>query len=173
MFNNPDRKKARVSEQLGEEARNLLRKIVERSAYRQLMLANIRGHGMKLVPEIEEKILLAQDIEHSLRVLQQVELLYAELGGNELALAVRDKMERIPYPVTRLELGMCLSLCDRAERVTAESYVDSASREFAAIALSLLAMDKTSAARGEETLARFCAEAGNRPAAQQMFQRWL
>ncbi len=159
--------------ELDEESKGLLRRIVERQAYRQMMIEKIRGHGLKFVPEIDAQILLAQDIVHSLRVMQQIEFCYAEIGGDDLVTAVRDKMERIPYPASRLELAICLALCDRAERVAAESYVDSRSSEFAAIALSILAMDRTSTRQGEELFKGFCAESGNRHAAQQMFQRWL
>ena len=159
--------------EIDEESKGLLRRIVERQAYRQMMLEKIRGHGLKFVPEIDAQILLAQDIVHSLRVMQQIELYYSEIGGSDLVLSVRDKMERIPYPGSRLELSICLALCDRAERVVAESYVESSSSEFAAIALSILAMDRTSTRAGEELFKGFCSEPGNRHAAQQMFQRWL
>ncbi len=158
---------------IDEESKGLLRRIVERQAYRQMMIEKIRGHGLKFVPEIDAQILLAQDIVHSLRVMQQIELLYSDIGGDDLVTAVRDKMERIPYPASRLELAICLALCDRAERVAAESYVDSSSTEFAAIALSILAMDRTSTRAGEELFKGFCGEPGNHHAAQQMFQRWL
>ena len=136
-------------QELSEEAKGLLRKIVERQAYRQMMIEKIRGHGLKYVPEIDAQILLAQDIVHSLKLMQQIELLYSQLGGNDLVTATRDKMERIP------------------------SYVDSRCEDFAAIALSILAMDRTSTRQGEELFKGFCSEAGNRHAAQQMFQRWL
>src|SRR6185295_3671399 len=101
--------------ELDQESQALLRRIVERQAYRQLMAANIRGHGLKFVPELEEKVLLARDLEHSLRILEQVESLYAALGGTDLSMAVRNPMDRIPYPSSRLELAVCLSLCDSAE----------------------------------------------------------
>ena len=159
--------------EIDEESKGLLRRIVERQAFRQMMLEKIRGHGLKFVPEIDAQILLAQDIVHSLRVMQQIELYYSEIGGSDLVLAVRDKMERIPYPGSRLELSICLALCDRAERVVAESYVESSSSEFAAIALSILAMDRTSTRQAEELFKGFCSEPGNHHAAQQMFQRWL
>jgi 1,2-phenylacetyl-CoA epoxidase catalytic subunit len=159
--------------ELDEESKSLLRRIVERQAYRQMMIEKIRGHGLKFVPEIDAQILLAQDIVNSLKVMQQIELLYSQIGGSDLVLAVRDKMERIPYPASRLELSICLALCDRAEHVAAESYVDSSSEDFAAIALSILSMDRTSTRQGEELFKGFCAEPGNRAAAQQMFQRWM
>lgn len=159
--------------QLDEESKALLRRIVERQAYRQLMVEQIRGHGLKFVPEVETQILLAQDIVHSLNIMLQIELLYAGLGGTDLVHSVRDKMERIPYPSSRLELAICLALCDRAERVAAESYVDSSCQDFAAIALSILSMDRTSTKQGEELFQRFAGEPANRNAAQAMFQRWL
>jgi hypothetical protein len=137
------------------------------------MAANIRGHGLKFVPDVEEKIPLARDLEHSLTILHEVERFYAAIGGADLSLAVRSQMERIPYPTSRLELAVCLALCDRAERVVAEGYVGSTSNDLAAIARSLLDMDRASTKSGEEFLIDFCKEAGNRPAAQQMFNRWL
>lgn len=160
------------SRELDEESRALLRRIVERQAYRQLMAANIRGHGLKYVPEIEEKGALARDLEASLAVLHEVVDLHARLGGSELEHAVRDQMERIPYPTTRLELAICLALCDRAERVVAQGYAGSKSPELAAIARALLD-DRTATTRGEEVFIRFCAEPGNRPAAQAMLSRWM
>jgi len=158
---------------IDEESRSLLRRVVERQAYRQLMAANIRAHGLKFVPEVEVKIPLVQDLEHSLRILREVERLYARLGGQDLANAVRAQMDRIPYPSSRLELATCLVLCDRAEQIAAEGYRDSACADFAAIARSLLSMDRTSTREGERLFTEFCSEAGNRPAAQQMFNRWL
>jgi hypothetical protein len=161
------------AEQLDEESRNLLRRIVERQAYRQLMAANIRGHGLKFVTDIEDKVALARDLERSLSVLHDVEGLHARLGGSDLSNAVRNQMERVPYPASRLELAICLALCDRAERIAAAGYVGSKSEEFAAIARSLLAIDRTATKRGEDLFSGFCTEAGNRPAAQAMFTRWV
>lgn len=159
--------------ELDQESQNLLRRIVERQAYRQLMAANIRGHGLKFVSELEEKVFLARDLEHSLRILEQVEKLYAAIGGTDLSMAVRNPMDRIPYPSSRLELAVCLSLCDSAERIAASGYQHSRSKDFAAIARSLLARDRTATQRGEKLFIEFCSEAGNRAGAQQMLNRWL
>src|SRR5439155_11814734 len=116
--------------------------------------------------EVEEKTALARELGQALAILREVERLYVGLGGQSLSLAARDKMEKIPYPASRLELGVCLSLCDRAERATAAGYVESAASDMAAIARSLLAAPRAGAQAGEELLAAFCAESGNVPAAQ-------
>lgn len=158
---------------LDEESKGLLRRIVERTAYRQLMAANIRGHGLKYLPGVEDKKRLARDLDDSLAVLPQVEALYTSLGGSDLTLATRDAMEKIPYPYSRLELAVCLALCDRTERLVAESYLEGKNREMAAIARTLLALERTSTKQLEGMFVEFCKEAGNRAAAQQLFNRWL
>lgn len=156
-----------------EETRNLLRLIVERQAYRQLMVANIRGHGMKFVPGLEEKLQLSQDLNCTLRIYHEIERLYIGLGGEDLPMAVRAKMERIPYPASRLELAVCLVMCDLAERLAAESYLDCCVPEYAAIARSLLDMVRANTRHGEELFMRFCSEPDNHPRARQITNRWL
>src|SRR5688500_4551533 len=90
-----------------EESRALLRKIVEGHAYRQLMLANIRGHGIKFLPEVEQKLASVVRLAHVLPLMRGVATLYAEIDGGDVVSAVRDRMERIPYPGSRLELALC------------------------------------------------------------------
>lgn len=156
-----------------EETRNLLRLIVERQAYRQLMVANIRGHGLKFLSSLEEKLQLSQDLSCTLSIYREIEQLYQGLGGDDLPTAVRAKMERIPYPASRLELAVCLVFCDLAERVAAESYLDCSVPEFAAIARSLLDMVRANTQQGEELFLQFCSEPDNLPRARQIIGRWL
>jgi hypothetical protein len=156
-----------------EESRALLRRIVERTAYRQIMVANIRGHGLKYLIDLSEKELLVRDLQAGLAALREVERLYAGLGGESLALSVRDSMERIPYPYSRLELAVCLALVGRAERLVAASYLDSSSAGMAAVARRIAELERPGTRMLEAQLAEFCAEAGNRPTAQQFFNRWL
>lgn len=161
------------SAQLDEESKGLLRRIVERTAYRQLMAANIRGHGLKYVMDVDEKRLVTRDLDASLAELGEIDALYARIGGSELTFAVRELMERIPYPYSRLEFGVCLALVDRTERLVAESYLESRSHEMATIARALRAADRPGTRMLEAQLAEFCGEAGNRPTAQQFVNRWL
>ena len=161
------------SAHLDEESKALLRRIVERTAYRQLMAVNIRGHGLKYVTEIGEKRAIEQDLDAALDALGVIEALYVKIGGAELTFAVRELMERVPYPYSMLELGTCLALVDRTERLVLESYRESRSSDMAAIAQLLLEADRPGSRMLEAHLARFCAEAGNRPTAQQFLNRWL
>lgn len=156
---------------LDEEAAGLLRRILERQAYRQRMAANIRGHGLKFVAELSEKLTLSTELEHCLRLLSEVERVHSDLGGEQLEDVVRPRMERIPYPESRQELAICLALTGRAERTVARSYVDSASREFAAIARTLA--EGTAQPEAEERFAAFAGDKSNRPQAQRYWDRWM
>jgi hypothetical protein len=156
-----------------EESRGLLRKIIEGQAYRQLMLINIRGHGIKFLPEVEEKLALATRLGTSLRQFEDVRALYSTLGFGEVVPAVRGKMERIPYPATRMELAICLLLCERVSWHALSAYADSRCVEFARIARARLAELRPVAQPDDPAFAQFCADESNRPLAQQLVQRWL
>jgi 1,2-phenylacetyl-CoA epoxidase catalytic subunit len=162
-----------VSSALNEEALALLRKIVEGQAYRQLMLANIRGHGIKFLGDLEAKIALAEQLELALRQFREVQRLYAQLCDADVVSAVRGKMERIPYPASRLELGLCLFLCQRVERAALLAYTDSASRDLAAVSLSRLEAAPFEELPQDPLFVEFCQEVSNRPHAQQLLNRWV
>lgn len=159
--------------ELDEESKALLRRILERTGYRQIMAANIRAHGLKFVLDVEDKIVLARDLEQYLLVLRETERVYASLDGSDFVLATRDQLEKIPYPYSRVELALCLALCDRAERVVVESFAGSRAGEVAAIAVMLLETERESTRFLERMLTDFCADPANHPAAQQFFNRWL
>lgn len=161
------------SAQLDEESKSLLRRIVERTAYRQLMAVNIRGHGLKYLTEIEEKRAIERELDAALAALGVIEALYVKIGGEGLTFAVRELMDRVPYPYSMLELATCLALVDRTERLVLESYLESRSADMASIARALLDTDRPGTRMLEAHLARFCAEPGNRPTAQQFLNRWL
>jgi hypothetical protein len=156
-----------------EEARVLLRKIVEGQAYRQLMLSNIRAHGIKFLPELEDKITQAERLTLSLVQFREVQRLHSKLSGTDVVSAVRGRMERIPYPASRMELAVCLFLCMRAERAALGAYVDSAAADFAAIARTRLEITPPGELPRDATFVEFCADPSNRPHAQQMVNRWL
>ena len=56
---------------LDEEGAAILRQILERQVYRQLMAANIRGHGLKFVPDPGRKQLLVRDLHDHLSGLEK------------------------------------------------------------------------------------------------------
>ena len=87
--------------------------------------------------------------------------------------SVRDAMERIPYPYSRLDLAVCLALVGRAERLVASTYFESKCAGMAAIARRIHDLDRTGTRMLEMQLADFCAELGNRATAQQFVNRWI
>lgn len=156
-----------------EETRGLLRKIIEGQAYRQLMLCNIRGHGIKFLPETEDKLRTAGALETSLRQFREVQRLYSTLGFGDVVSAVRNKMERVPFPATRMELAVCLFLCERVSWHALNAYVDSCAKDFAAIARTRLTELRELDMPEDSAFVEFCAEETNRPLAQQLVNRWL
>ncbi|MCC6405904.1 MAG: hypothetical protein IT453_01970 [Planctomycetes bacterium] len=160
-------------ERLGEESRGLLVKIVEGLAYRELMFANIRGHGLKYVHELDEKLRIVRELETALVLFREIERLYAALGSRDVISAVRDRMERIPYPTSRLELDLCLFLCEITSRTALAAYRGGACRELEALCLSRLESIPERSEPEHSEFVAFCADPSNRPHAQQMFSRWL
>lgn len=157
--------------ELDEEPRTVLRRIIEAQAYRQLMAMNIRGHCLKYLTDLESKVRVAEELHFNLAILREVRALYAQYGWENLESAVRDRMERIPYPGSRLEFDVFRLVCGRALVIAMESYVDCSNKEFAAIARSWIEGRPSDLEDAE--FAEFCAEASNRPHAQQMFNRWF
>jgi 1,2-phenylacetyl-CoA epoxidase catalytic subunit len=161
------------SQSFDEEGRGLLRRVIEGQAYRQLMLANIRGHGIKFAPEVEEKLALVRDLDAALLQIREIERLYTRLGFGDVVSAVRGKMERVPYPGTRLELAMCLFLCERVAWHASSAYVDCVQRDFAALARTRLDEGPAPDLPKDPAFVEFCRDATNRPLAQQLFNRWI
>lgn len=158
---------------LDEEARGLLRQIVERQAYRQLVAGNIRGFGLQFLPELDVKIRFTAELDQSLRVLREVERIHGRLGGEDLDAAVRPRMERIPYPESRLELASCLALTGRAERAAARSYIGCVDKDFAAVARTLVEADRRVTEDEESLFVEYASERSHRPQAQLYWDRWL
>ncbi len=158
---------------LDEEGKALLRKILVGQAYRQMMAANIRGHGLKFLGRPTGRLNLVKDLEHILGQAQRVQELYSTIGGGEVRREAAVKMDRIPYPGSRLELAAFLAAFDSAEAVAMEGYVESKSDEFAEIARVNLEHEYQATVRSQEFFQSFATDRGQHPHAQQMFDRWL
>jgi hypothetical protein len=154
-----------------EEARGLLRRIVESLAWRQIATINILGHCLKFINDLDTKLRVASELDLNLRLFRDVRALYSELGWENIEAAVRDRIDRLPYPSSRQEFGVAYHLIGLAESVAMQSYVQSSNPNFAAIALSYV---DAAASRPEPTrFVEFCAEPTNRPQAQAFLNRWL
>lgn len=162
-----------VSVRHDEETRGLFKRILEGQAYRQLMLSNIRGHGIKMLPEVADKTRVAAALLTSLQQFGELERLYRSQDFGDVVSAVRHKMERVPYPSTRMELAVCLFLCERVSWHALGAYVDSTVPEFAAFARARRAELRALEAPEDSAFAEFCADSTNRPLAQQLVNRWL
>lgn len=161
------------SKKLDEESKALLRRIIESQAARQLAAIDILGHGLRYLTDIESKRWFAEELVADVRIFREVEALYAALGWTGIEQAVREKRERVPFPGSRQEFGLCWYLLESAERAAMATYVGSASGEFAAVARSYIAQHSEGGRREEERFAEYCADRTNLPHAQQMLDKWL
>ena len=160
------------STRLVEEEQGLLRKILRALAYRQMMAANLRGHGLKFLVDPEGRLGLVDDMRHIVAQVNRVQTLYSELGGGDIRREAAIKMERIPYPATRLELAAFLAVSDPAERLAMESYVDSKCAELASIAAEDVGFDRVATRRGRARLDEFAKDAHQQPLVRQVLHRW-
>ena len=156
-----------------QETLDLLKKIVEGQAYRQLMFANIRGHGIRFMPDLESKIALAQALDTSLQQFRELVRLYKSLGFGDIIAAIRPKMDRVPYPASRIELAVCSFLCERANFRALQAYASSSCKDFAAAAQTRLDETRAPVLPEDSVVIEYCRDPANRPHAQQMLNRWL
>jgi hypothetical protein len=160
-----------MSSRLDEEGRAILRKIVESMAWRQIASIDILGHCLKYCTDLETKVRVAAELDLSLGLFRRVHALYRELGWEDLESAVRDRVERIPFPESRLEFGAAHYLCALAEEVAMTSYAESASPEFAAIARSYV--EAAPHRPQPNRFLEFARDPSNRPLVRQYLARWL
>lgn len=157
---------------LDGESKALLLKILERYAYRQRMVVNVMGHGLKFLPNLDDKRGFLEELDHAFHVLAEIERLYGAFGGAELMMAIRPRMERIPYPESRQELAIGLALVRRAARISARSFDGCVSKEFEALAKTVLNAPDNSEEE-ENRFIEFAQDESNRPQAQKYWDRWL
>lgn len=159
--------------QLDEEGMGLMRKILRAQAYRQMMAANIRGHGLKFLVDSEGRLGLVADMQHNLSQVSRVQELYTLIGGGDIRKEASVRMERIPYPTTRFELATFMATSDLAERLAMEGYVNSKCEEFALIARDDLAYERTATLRSQKLFEEFAADPEQKPLVRQVLRRWL
>lgn len=154
-----------------EEARQLMRRVIESLAWREIISINTLGHCLKYVTELDRKHRVTAELDLNLRLLNESRALYAKLGWQDLESAVRDRLVRVPYPESRLDFGVAYFVYGLAEQVAMRAYATSSFEQFAAIARHYV---EAATSRPEPSLfLEFCADPANRPRAQQYLNRWL
>jgi len=156
---------------LDEEARTILRRIVESLAWRQLAVINILGHGLKFVTELDVKLRVVGELQRALELFQSVRTIYADLGWTDIETAVRDRSQEVPYPESRLEFGVAYYISGLTEEVAMQSFVECVHTPFADIAKRHI---EAAATRPEPTrFLEYSSDPANRPHAQELLNRWV
>ena len=79
----------------------------------------------------------------------------------------------VPFPASRMELDMCLYLCERVRHLALASFTESSCEELARIARERLEGNPWRDLPEDPAFLEFCADETNRPHAQELFNRWL
>ncbi|MFT5689210.1 MAG: hypothetical protein ACI8PQ_002054 [Planctomycetota bacterium] len=159
------------SKRLDEETRLILKRVIESIAWRQIASMNMLGHCLKLVVDLQTKLRVANELDVGIRLFNEVAGLYDELGWEEIETVVRDRIEDLPYPASRVEFGLAYYLTGLAEMSAMQSYTDCSEEQFAAIACSYV--DASTGRPDPTRFIEFCKDPGNRPQAQTYVNRWL
>ena len=155
------------------QSAKILMLLVEGQAYRQLLLGNIRGAGIQMLPDVRAKGRMAHDLEHSLRLMEQVEAIHCEVGGVELVSVVRPRIDRVPMPESQLELSVALALLGRAEYAAAGGLAESRHEGLAAIAPDLVDSVRDEAEAQARAFIEACTHPSRRSSAQTYWSRWF
>jgi hypothetical protein len=167
---------AQIVKELSSEASGLMLAILQRHAFRHHAAAFVLGHGLQHLDGLADMRVHTRKIQQHLDRLGEIEDMYVDLcgrptGAEDLADAIRPKLESLPYPETRIDLACALSITGRGERAAARSYVECHYAPFAALAQATLA-DETSDTTDEDLLVEYCSSETHRATAQEYWQRW-
>jgi hypothetical protein len=162
-----------MTTKLDEEEKGLFRKVLRAQAYRQMMAANIRGHGLKYLFDSQGRLGLVQDMQHVLTQVTRVQELYTSIGGGDIRQEASVRMERIPYPTTRFDLATFLATSGPAESLAMQTYTSSKWEEFAQIARDDLAFEREATRRGTQFFLDFAADKTQGPLVRQVLHRWM
>lgn len=161
-----------MTQTLDPETRRLSREVAERHAFRHLAAANLRGAGLPYLADLSEVTEYSIEIAFHVELLGRLESSYAELGGADLGDALLARLERLPYPESRLELAVCLSITDRGELALARSYLESSYPCFAEVSRLVLDRERPRD-REAELLTDLCRKGDQRVRAQRHWNRWV
>ncbi|MGH7149335.1 MAG: Phenylacetic acid catabolic protein [Planctomycetota bacterium] len=156
-----------------EGYRALLRQMIESQAYREISAANLFGHSLKFVDDLALKREIVHDLEEEIEHYQATVSLYRDAGFGDVAEAIRDRLGRVPYPESWLELSVAQFLYDRAGKFHLREYRECSYLPYAKAVTRILEEEEQHEDFGAKFLQRFCADPSGRPKAQALFDRWL
>ncbi len=160
-------------EEMTPEYRKMVQQLLESQGYREIMAANLFGHALKYVPDLRTKQLIAKQLVEELEHFEAAAALYAEVAGQDLYTAVTDRLSRVPYPESWLELAMAQFLFDRAGEFHLREYRTCSYAPYARIVNKILDEEEGHEGFGEQVVRRFCADPAVREEAQRLFTKWL
>lgn len=155
--------------------RNTLIQMMRSHAYRELSAAQLFGHALQYVPDIESLKLITEHIQEETEHYIAVAELYRKHIGESLEPWVNERLASKPVPMVAsfLELGMAQWLYDRGGFWQFREYTESSWMPYRVIVGKILKQEEGHQHHGEEIAVPLCRQEKNRDLVQRLFEKWL
>lgn len=169
-------KKYEHATELTPGMRRMVRQLLESQAYREIMAANVFGHGIRYVPSRLLRQKLTHQIVEELEHFEEVESIYEQFGGSLLGVVeqrLAAEPHLVPYAESWLELAVTLFLYDRAGYFQIREYRDCSFVPYSKIIGKILEEEEGHENFGAEALKELCQDPKVRAQAQKLFNKWF
>jgi ring-1,2-phenylacetyl-CoA epoxidase subunit PaaA len=160
-------------EEMTPEYRAMVKQLLESQGYREVMAANLFGDAIKHIPTLNHKQMVAHQIEEELEHFEEVAKLYQLVAGEDLLAAIQDKLERVPYAESWIELAMAQFLYDRAGEFHLREYKTCSFAPYSRIVTKILEEEEGHEGFGEKVVLELSKDPQNREILQELFAKWL
>jgi ring-1,2-phenylacetyl-CoA epoxidase subunit PaaA len=162
-----------TKEEMTPEYRAMVKQLLESQGYREVMAANMFGDAIKHVPTLNHKQMVAHQIEEELEHFEEVAKLYQLVAGEDLLEAIQDKLERVPFSESWIELAMAQFLYDRAGEFHLREYKTCSFAPYSRIVTKILEEEEGHEGFGEKVVLELSKDPQNREPLQELFAKWL
>ncbi|MGQ0612697.1 MAG: Phenylacetic acid catabolic protein [Planctomycetaceae bacterium] len=169
-------KTVRSRAEMSPEYFQALSRMILSQAYRELAASVGFAHALQFVPGLEFKQKVIAHVVEEMGHYKTCAELYREIGAGDLDAVCQGRVERerrIPPIESFLELGVAQFLYDRASGYQLREYENSSFDPYCRVVGQILEEEEGHEDFGAEVLIEHCRDPRHRPAAQELFDKWL
>ncbi len=155
--------------------RDTVIRMMRSQAYRELSAAQLFGHGLQYVPDLEALEFIRGHIREETEHYRAVADIYREHVGESIEPWVRERLASKPIPMAEsyLELAVAQWLYDRGGFWQLREYLDSSWAPYRAIVAQIVAQEVGHQGHGEGIAVPLCRAEPDRERVQSIFEKWL
>lgn len=161
--------------ELDERYRDTLVQMMRSQAYRELSAAQLFGHGLQFVPDIQALKFITRHIREETEHYISVADLHERHVGTSLEPWVNERLQSKPIPMAEsfLELGIAQWLYDRGGFWQLREYEESSWKPYREIVGKIVSQEEGHQNHGEGIAVPLCRAEKDRDRVQDIFTRWL